>query len=77
MKEKIIIHQKIPKPTKIVYKQFKSIINMTTLRTIQKQTMIIKNNQLAKILSKQKPQTNTIMKKKKNISSNLSNRKYN
>ena len=34
MKEKIIIHQKIPKPTKIVYKQFKSIIKMTTLRTI-------------------------------------------
>ena len=41
---------------------------------IQKQTMIIKNNQLAEILSKKKPQAQKIMIKlnKKYISSNIS-----
>ena len=55
----------MPKPTKIIYKQFQSIINITRLKTIQKQIMIIKNNQLAKIPLKKKPQTNNNDKIKK------------
>ena len=34
---------------------------MTALKTIQKQTTMTQNNELAKILSKQEPQTNKIM----------------
>ena len=60
MKEKIFIHQKIPK-LKIIYKQFQSLINITILIKIQKQTVIIKDNKLSKILSNQKPKPNKIM----------------